>query len=83
LNIQHVPWIWNVCRNPDYKEKNIGRQLIEYTLDFMKNKYPDNDKIYLYAAQKPVSRTKYYESLGFTVTGNYGNTDPEMVFKLA
>ncbi|QKF94350.1 acetyltransferase GNAT [Fadolivirus algeromassiliense] len=76
------PWIWYVCRNtdPKYKDYGIGEYMIRYTLAYLKQKYNEYNKIYLLALQKPVSRTKFYQSLGFVLTGQIYYDTPEMVF---
>ena len=78
------PWIWNVCRNvkPQYNGYAIGENLMKYTLDYLKINYPQYKEIYLWAAQKPVSRTNFYKSIGFkemNIKDSYGN--PKMVYK--
>ena len=78
------PWIWNVCRNtlPKYNGYGIGESLIKYALNHLQNKYSKHKKIYLYASQIPVSRTKFYESLGFVLTSKFASDGitPRMVF---
>jgi hypothetical protein len=89
VNFKHdKPWIWNVCRNksPKFYGYGFGENLIKYTLNYLKINYPTYKQIYLYASQKPISRTKYYESLGFVKVKKYGNDvideygNPVMVF---
>ena len=75
------PWIWNVCREPQYREYGFGEILIKYALNHLKIYYPDKKRIYLYASQKPVSRTKYYQSIGFVKLNEYDEYgNPVMVF---
>ena len=79
-----APWIWNVCRNIKdiYKSYGIGKHIVLYALNYLELYYPIYKKIYLYASQKPVSRTKFYQDMGFKLTGKI-STDgitPEMVF---
>ena len=76
------PWIWNVCRDvsPEYNGLAIGENLIKYTLDYLKINYPNHKKIYLWASQKPTSRTNFYKSIGFKETGKKDGDTPEMVF---
>lgn len=76
------PWIWNVCRDvsPEYNGLAIGENLIKYTLDYLKMNYPNHKKIYLWASQKPTSRTNFYKSIGFKETVKKDRDTPEMVF---
>lgn len=77
------PWIWNVCRNTGkkYNGYGIGEYMLKWTLKYLKSNFPHYKNIYLWAAQKPVSRTKFYLDLGFKLTGIYAkDKTPEMVF---
>jgi len=79
-------WIWNVCRDtsPQYKEYGIGKATIKKALQYIKQKMPNFDIIYLLASQTPISRTKFYESIGFQKTNYYDThyNDPLMIYFL-
>jgi len=90
LYIDNRPCIWNVCRNPDkkYIGFGIGEELIKCALAFLKsNGYTD---VYLYADQNSMpigatiskSRTKFYENIGFILTGEILNGSPVMKLDL-
>lgn len=74
------PWLWSICRDEKYREYGFGKQLIKFTLEYIRTAYPQKKQVYLYAAQKPIPRTSYYESLGFQKTGKFDEDDPEMMF---
>jgi len=81
-------FIWSVCRDTDstFKNKGLGRKMMEYLLEYMKGEHCSTfRKVYLYAwkdERKGIDRTKFYESLGFRLTGRNDKGDPEMVFDI-
>ena len=56
-----TPWLANLYVNPDYRQRGIGKQLIQYLLEYC-TAHAIN-QLYLFT---PASRT-YYESLGWKV----------------
>ena len=71
-------WIGRVLVHPEFQSRGFGKALMK----FIENEYDHVAGYELFTAQKSLRNIRFYESLGYTVSGTYnepGHSDIKLV----